>query len=558
MARIRWGVVGLGTLCLAIAPVHHEANVSRLQAAPPAEKPADPSRRDVLATAAKIDQAIESAWVENGVTATALSNDAEFLRRVYLDLTGCIPTVRDVRDFLADKSADKRLQVVEKLLKHPRFVEHFTHVWRSQMLPRTNDQQLQQFAVQMEAWLRRHFRANTPYDKMVRELLTTAVAGNGQMPANGAPSALVFFQANEQKPENLAASTSRLFLGVNLECAQCHDHPFATWKRKQFWEYAAFFASIQGGPGRPGRPGSPMAKAPTEKRTIKYKQGTKDIEVEARFLDGKVPAWKDNVAVRATLADWMTSPANPFFARNAVNRMWAHFFGIGIIDPVDEPGDDHPPSHPELLDQLTKDFTDHKFDLKFVIRAITASKTYQLSSATATEPTPEEARLFTHMAVRGLSPEQLFDSLSQATGDSQQLNRRFAEQRQRILSRFANPSDKPTEFQTSILQALSLMNGEYMEESTKLDPSLLAQKGVEALQKRSGAALSAIADAPFFDTKGRIEALYLSALSRKPRPAELEKLVKYVDKGGPSGNSKRALADVFWALLNSPEFFLNH
>src|SRR5262249_18706419 len=240
----------------------------------------------------------------------------------------------------------------------------------------------------------------------------------------------------------------------------------------------------------------------------KYKQGTKDVEVEARFLDGKVPDWKDKVAVRTTLADWLTSPANPYFARNAVNRMWAHFFGIGIIDPVDEPGEDHPPSHPELLQQLTKDFTDHNFDLKFVIRAITASKTYQLSSVTTAEPTPEEARLFTHMAVRGLSPEQLFDSLSQATGDSQQLNRRFAEQRQRILSRFANPSDKPTEFQTSILQALSLMNGEYIEESTKLDPSLLAEKGAAALEKRSGAALSAIADAPFFDTKGRIEALY--------------------------------------------------
>jgi hypothetical protein len=552
------GVVGLGTLCLAFAPFQPGLSPHSL-AAPPAssDKPADPGRQDVLTAAAKIDQAIESAWVANDVKPTTLADDAEFLRRVYLDLVGRIPRAWDVREFLADKSSDKRMRVVEELLKTPWFVEHFSQVWRAQMLPRTNDQQLQQFAVQMEAWLRKHFKANTPYDKMVRELLTT---GNGQMPANGA-SALVFFQANEQKPENLAAATSRLFLGVNLECAQCHDHPFATWKRKQFWEYAAFFASLQPGqPGRQPRPG-PMAKAPPEKRSIKYKSGTKDIEVEARFLDGKVPEWKDNVPVRTTLADWVTSPANPFFARNAVNRMWAHFFGIGIIDPVDEPGDDHPPSHPELLADLTKDFVDHKFDLRFIIRAITASRTYQLSSARATEPTLEEGRLFTSMAVRGLSAEQLFDSLLEATHEKRELDNRLAQARQRILNRFANPSDKPTEYQTSILQALTLMNGEYTEESTKLSPELVQRKVTNLLvddSKPSGKALNSILDAPFFDTKGRIEALYLKVLSRKPRPAEVERLVKYVDKGGPSGDSNRAMADVYWALLNSPEFFLNH
>jgi hypothetical protein len=551
MARFRLGVVGLGIFCLALAPLHQGINAPRSLAGPPA--PSDPSRRDVLAAAAKIDRAIVSAYAANDVKPTVEADDAEFLRRVYLDLTGCIPTVREVRDFLANKSSEKRLQVVEKLLQHPRFVEHFTRVWRFQMLPRSNDQNIQGLAGGMENWLRKHFRANTPYDKMVRELLTTAIAGNGQMPNNG-PSALPFFQANELKPENLAASTSRLFLGVNLECAQCHDHPFATWKRKQFWEYAAFFASIQPQQQRrPAKPGGPVAKAEPERRSIKYKQGTKDVEVEARFLDGKAPEWKPNVLVRTTLADWLTSPANPYFARNAVNRMWAHFFGLGIIDPVDEPGEDHPPSHPELLDELTKDFIDHKFDLKFVIRAITASKTYQLSSATTTEPAPEEARLFTHMAVRGLSPEQLFDSLVQATGDSGNRDQaKFAQARQQILSRFANPSDKPTEYQTSILQALSLMNGKYIEDVTKLVP----EKHAEVLE--GGATLNAVIDAPFLDTKGRIEALYLAALSRKPRPAELDKLVKYVDKGGPSGDFKKALADVFWALLNSPEFFLNH
>jgi hypothetical protein len=507
--------------------------------------------RDVLALAEQIDHAIASKWAERGVHPTHAADDAEFLRRVALDLTGCIPTVSEVRSFLEDRSADKRVRIVTQLMEHPRYVEHFTAVWRTQMLPQTNDREIFFLARSLEPWLRKHFRANTPYDRLVRDLLTANIVlrRNAPLvdPAN--PSPFGFYQANESKAENLAASTSRLFLGVKLECAQCHHHPFAKWKKEQFWQYAAFFSGI-----RPQEPrfamGSPILDDPA-RRLIKI-AGT-ETEVEARFLDGRAPVWKPGVSTRTVLADWMTSADNPYFARNAVNRLWAHFFGIGITEPIDEPSPENPPSHPELLDELARQFIAHKYDQKFLMRAILASQTYQLSSA-ATDPTQNEPRLFARMAVKSMSAEQLYDSLTVATGFQDRPNPAqpafIQSARADFLTKFNTVSDKRTEHQTSILQALSLMNGKLTTEMVRTAES---KDLVQTLT------LIAVLDAPFLDTPAKkIETLYLAALSRKPRPEELERFVKYVGGGGPSGDAKKAYADVFWALLNSSEFVLNH
>src|SRR5262249_23174247 len=185
-----------------------------------------------------------------------------------------------------------------------------------------------------------------------------SVAGNqGINPAD--TSAAAFYQANEFKPENLAGSTARLFLGVKLECAQCHDHPFAKWSRDQFWQYAAFFTDVP----QPGRPGQAGRAAPTPRGEIKV-AGT-DKVAKARFLDGREPTWKD-AGTRPTLVEWMTAADNPFFARAAVNRMWAYFFGVGLDDQTDGPGDENPAHHPELLDELAKEFVAHKYDVKFL------------------------------------------------------------------------------------------------------------------------------------------------------------------------------------------------
>src|SRR5262249_22579285 len=237
----------------------------------------------------------------------------------YLDLVGRIPRVAEVHDFLDDKAPDKRARLVDRLLESPQFVVHFSNVWRAMLLPQNNNPQVQAFAGQLERWLRGRFRDNTPYDQLVRELLTTPVTSNqpqGRQPgarplANpNEPTALAFYQANELKPENLAASTSRIFLGFKLECAQCHDHPFARWRRQQFWEYAAFFSGI--GPAQPNNPFQPAPETPTRKEIDIPGAGKK---VTARFLDGSDPAWKDDVPVRTTLADWVVSGDNPYFAR---------------------------------------------------------------------------------------------------------------------------------------------------------------------------------------------------------------------------------------------------
>jgi hypothetical protein len=497
--------------------------------------------RDSAALAAKIDEMIASRWASSGVKPAGISDDAQFMRRLYLDIAGKIPRVWEVRQFLADTRTDKRQRLIEDLLANPRHVNHFTNVWRALLLPEANNQQVQFFVPSFNAWIRQKIRQDVPYDQMVRELLTVSFSpGNRsqRLPQGTEPSPFAFYQASELKPENLAASTSRIFLGVKLECAQCHDHPFAKWTRKQFWEYAAFFSGF---PASNNNVVDPV-KETGDRHEIKI-PGT-DKTVQARLLDGTEPTWRPGTLARSTLAGWITDPENPFFARTAANRLWAHFFGIGLLDPVDEPSEDNPPSHPELLDELARQLVAHKFDLKFLIRAIALSRIYQLTSA-ITDPSQRDPRLFARMAVKGLSPEQLFDSLAQATGyrETAATNRRLGlpgrTPRAEFLARFAT-QDKRTEHQTSILQALMLMNGPFVGEATSADRSEV---------------LAATTLAPFLkDPSERIEALYLATLSRKPRAEELARLVRYV----ADGDDKKALGDIFWSLLNSSEFLLNH
>jgi hypothetical protein len=275
--------------------------------------------------------------------------------------------------------------------------------------------------------------------------------------------------------------------------------------------------------------------------------------VEARFLDDTEPQWKFNVGARTTLAEWMTAPANPYFARAAANRLWAHFFGIGLIEPVDDLRPDNPPSHPELLDELARRFAAQRFDVPFLVRAITASRAYQLTSAAPPRgrpPAGDNPRLFARMAVRGLSAEQLFDSLTLATGYREPTAAREpgapaparSPVRAEFLALFANNGQARTEAHMSIQQALALMNGRFVALATRSKDGTLA----------------IVTGDPALDTAGRVEALFLATLTRKPTPRERDRFVRYVDGGGPNKGAKQALADVFWVLLNSTEFMLNH
>lgn len=497
------------------------------------------------AMAARIDQVIAARWAEKGVKPAPLATDAELFRRMSLDINGRIPTIADLKDFCDDHRPNKHRIWIERLFAKKAtedplvndpglYVTHFTNYWRTLLFSQTTNQQFF-VAGQLDPWLRRHLIQNTPYDVMVRELLTTQ-------------QGLSFFQANEFKVENIASNTSRLFLGVKLECAQCHDdRSGGSWTRVQFWEYAAFFANFQANGRNQFNGQIPSATGPTK---IKIPDDKHNRVVEAKFLDGLNPIWAEKVTPQALLADWMTTGSNPYFARAAVNRMWYYFMGTGLVDPVDTMAvEENPPSHPEILDELAYQFAAHKFDLKYLMRVITSTQAYRLTSIKS-DDSQDDPRLFARMAVRGLSPEQLFDSVQLATGwidrSPVNMNRGFGlpgnSPRAQFIGKFANNKDKRTETQTSILQALYLMNGQWM---------------ADAVEK--GTCLQTIASAgPHVPMTRRIEELYIITVSRKPKPEEMERMLRYVENASPGVEPKKSLADIFWALLNSAEFILNH
>jgi hypothetical protein len=519
---------------------------------------AGPPALDDRALARRIDHHIGAGIAAVKAVPAPRAGDAEFVRRIYLDLAGRIPSVSEARAFLEDARPDKRERLIASLLDGPRYVTHFTRVWRSLLLPETSTNfQIRFQAGNFEAWLRKQVGRNAGYDALVRELLTLPLGpdvGQRAFAGGGEPSPISFYLAKEVKPENLAAAVSRTFLGFRLECAQCHNHPFADWKREQFWGFAAFFAGLQ----RQGNPEFPVPGREVLDRRELTIPGTERV-VQATFPDRTEPKWKYKQSAREALADWVTAPGNPYFARATANRLWALFFGTGLVDPVDDMvGSDRVPSHPDLLDELAQQFIAHQFDLKYLIRAITLSEAYQRTSV-RTHPSQDDPRLFARMALRGLAAEQLFDSIAEATGYQENTggNPRafFGDNtaRARFLTLFGDRADKSTEHQTSILQALALMNGQVTAVATDLEKSVT---------------LAAVADAPFMDTAERIETLFLATLSRKPAQRELTRLVAYVDRGGddepsakwfgPEKRARRALADVFWVLLNSGEFMLNH
>jgi hypothetical protein len=518
---------------------------------------------------AEIDRIIAEGWEAEATLPSPPADDAEFMRRLYLDVTGRIPPVADVRDFLADTDPHKRRKLVDRLLDGPTYVIHNTNLWRAAMLPEADaDAQIRFFLPGFESWLRSRLAENRNYAEIAEEVLTLDLAGQDVRGFNqqDRPTPSAFYTAKEGKPENLAAATSRIFLGVRIECAQCHDHPFDSWKQREFWGYAAFFAEFA-----EIVPGTPVEAVQNllmpDKRSLKIPE-TEEV-VPATFLGGEVPDWTDRPGTRKVLAKWVTSPENPWFAKAAVNRMWAHYFGMGIVDPLDDFGPNNPPSHPELLDVLAPAFVASGYDFKFMTRAITSSRAYQLSSAVADvgrisnpsavavsgaetdglEIRPTAARTFSRMPVRAMTPEQIFDSLAIATGYQQPFNPEEPinfnndQVRQEFLETFKNEADAPTERSSTILQALTLMNGRFVSDATDLADSQT---------------LAAILNAPFLDTDGKIEAMFLATVTRKPHAGELEQFRTYVETGGPKQDKQAALSDVFWALLNSSEFLLNH
>ena len=510
----------------------------------PAEKSAVKMTAQELAD--WIDNRFEEEYQKAGTKPGELVDDATFLRRVYLDLQGRIPTVAQLRDFVSEESSFKRQDYVDRLLtseKRPeqfskRSADHLARVWRRMMVPAASPGV--GVGPQLDPWLAKQFSANTPYDQVARKLLL--VSPQNMRGALGTPpvepmtpdpdaAAGAFQQAVGQAPENLAAAYVRVFLGVRLHCAQCHDHPLADWKRNDFWGVAALLSTDN-------------AKNPAAAKAPVITPGTEQISYTAKLLWEKEPLQEipANKSSRELLADWMVSKENPNFAATAVNRVWQYLCGRGLAGSVDNL-DQVSPQERKILDDLAKLFVESGFDVRWLITGICKSKVYQQAVLLGTE-TEQEG--FVHRPLKALLPEQVFDSLEQALSLPVAVadkGPRFNGEREQFVARMnESTTETPADFKGGIPQALMLMNGKLTADATSLE---------------SSRTLRAVVEAPFLSNEQKIETLYLAAITRKPRAEEMEYLKSHVASKATDDERKQAYAEILWGLLNGPEFVLS-
>ena len=470
-----------------------------------------------------------------------LTTDAEFLRRVSLDLTGLPPTPEEVRAFLNDKTENrkKRTAMIDKLMARPEFVNHWSVKWGD--LLQVNRTKLGDKGMwAFRDWIREALAENKPYDKMVRELVTAKGSTFQNPPAN--------FLRFTKEPKLAMETTTQLFLGVRMVCAQCHDHPFEKWTQNQYFSLAAFFAGVGTKPGSDSE-----EEIVFEKRDGAEVTHPKDGRVmTAKFLFGSEKSGVHEVGLRESLAEWLTSKDNPFFAQAMANRMWSYFFGHGIIDPVDDIRASNPPSNPKLLAALTKDFSDSNFDLKHLIRTIVSSRTYQLGFK-PNEWNADDELNFSKALPRRLSAEELFDGVNIAAGTKVQLKELPEESKAQdfpdphvgqggFLDVFGRPERQTScecerRSDVSLVQALNLLNG-----------STIADAIADSRGRVSKLLLGGKTDRQI------VEELYLSSLNRMPETAELDYAQTYLGRGG--SRAERA-QDLLWALLNSNGFLFN-
>lgn len=512
-------------------------------------KQADPLSVDAAARA--VDDLLAESWSAGSITPAEPADDAELVRRTYLDLAGRIPSVSETRAYLARPATDKHSQLVDELLSHPEFAAHLASVWREILLPgAVNELRLRTSVPQFEAWLRLRFAANTPYDRIVRELLTASSAESAPIMfaprVIGRPTPLAFYLSAEQKPENLAAAASRAFLGLRLECAQCHDHPFADWKQEDFWATAAFFRNGEAAADEAPVPGSVTVAEDFSRAAIEIPDTNQSVE--PRFLDGSTPAWQAGRGNRTTFALWLTDSANEYFARAVVNRVWSLLLGKGLLEPVDSLDQGEAMAPPAIITLLSEQLTAHELDLRFLVRTITRTRAYQLSSG-SDAPSNSPAAEFSRYLVRSMSAEQLYQSLLQATGvplateGPAEIGLAGFGRRAEFIRRFTIDAERRDSAETSILHALALMNGSLVANATDLENSFT---------------LVSVTEAPFLDTDERIRTLFLATLSRQPSDAELEHFTTFVSEHTEDDAPRAAYSDVLWALINSAEFALLH
>lgn len=488
-----------------------------------------------------INELLTKAWQDNGIQAASAASNEELLRRVYLDLAGRTPSVNEVRTYLNNKSPDRYQILVDQLLAGKDHATHLATTFRTFLIPESVDLTAFGGVEAFDKWLGEEFASGVSYDKIVQEL----ILAEGRLSRSGP---LLFYSANKLDADQLAARTARVFLGTRLECAQCHDHPFEPWTQEDFWGFAAFFARIS-------RPRGELETASTVMQVRDVDHGEvmmpdSEDAIPPKYLNASEPLADDVPgARRRLLANWMTSGQNPYFARATANRVWAQLFGKGIVEPLDDFGVEHPARSPELLDALAGHLINSDFNLRELFRSVVTSEAYQLSSGAASA---DEERLawFAQMNVKTLTAEQVYDCITVATlasansaGPSGLNVVRFGNTgRAAFLQQFRTPAGRQTEYMGGIPQALTLMNGGFIDGVTGLSSSGLL-KSLEA---------------PFFTNEQRIEVLYFATLSRRPTEPESELLRGYISPDASGSELREGLSDILWALLNSAEFTMNH
>ncbi len=476
--------------------------------------------------------------------------DASFLRRASLDLTGEQPLPEEIRAFLADRDPEKRIKLVDRLLKKPEFVRF----WRIKLgdLLQISTARQGTGAPRYQTWIDQSLAKNRPWDEVVRTLLTAV--GDPLDFDNGGP---VNYAMDTRSPTEQAEMTAQRFLGLRMRCAQCHDHPFDVWTQDSYYGLAAFFARVSRGGGG-GGPGMMMGRV---KVTIDPKGQVIHLRtrkpVEPRLLDGKVVKVAANEDPRKALAAWMTAPDNPYFSRAMANWVWAQLFGKGLVDPPDDMSRSNPAVHPALLNALARHFVEHRYDLRDLIRTVMVSETYGLSSAPV-KGNEKDARLFSHHIPRPLTAHQMADALAQATDVpnvfTNDIRRGRGSERRaidvtdptssnQILDAFGRcprtsacaAAPKPT---LSVGQALLLIGGDIIENKVEnLNGYLASARKLE------------------LEPEELVENLYLRTICRPPTPEEVSRWAAELKQ---AGSRPEVAEDLFWALLNSREFAFNH
>jgi hypothetical protein len=574
LARLTLGLMLGGLVLLAVTPT--PAQTTKTAPAPAGTGVTGPfhhvpatKSQDLDEMSKTLNTRLEASWKANKVTPARFADDYEFIRRASLDIIGRIAKPSEIAKYLSDPENTRRSLLIDRLLASEEYADHWSDLWTNWMLSRAGVFGRGMYHKQMADWLKEQFALNKPYDKMVKELLTAK--GKNSDSGNGAVN-FILAHVGENVPQArraeegqfemvpLTSRITRLFLGVQVQCAQCHDHPFTNAiKQKHFWGINAFLRQVERGGNLPVQrqdglgPLELKDNPSTNPRAVVFfeKRNGVVLQTKAEFLPAgeeergkRMNAEAKGVERRAELADALIE--HPNFPKAIVNRMWGVFFGKGLINPIDDFNDNtaDPKSmpHPELFEEMSSHFKQYGYDLKKLIRWITHSKAYHLAAvANETNDKPEKEVLFSRMLMKSMSPEQLYKSLELATtgtgGTAERRNRWL----DTLVANFGDDEGNEVTFSGTVVQALLLMNGKDLHDAV-VDP-----KGTATTIAKSGKGADAI-----------ITELYLASVNRRPSAKELVSIKQKFAMRIPDKSPEAPFQDLFWALLNSNEFILNH